>query len=100
MRVRDAADWLLVASHLMVLSFRRTVFFLLACPGMMNVLAMYLASGKHTNRNINYIKNSNIQKTKASTAMSTDITSHVNRHNKDNNNNSNNNNNNKQQPAV
>lgn len=30
--------------HLMVLSLRRTVFFLLACPGMMKVLAMYLSN--------------------------------------------------------
>lgn len=28
--------------HLIVFSFSRTVFFLLACPGMINVLAMYL----------------------------------------------------------
>lgn len=41
----EAADWLLVAPHLMVLSLRRTVFFLFACPGMMKVLAMYLAIG-------------------------------------------------------
>lgn len=31
-----------MAMHLMVLSLRRTVFFLFACPGMMKVLAMYL----------------------------------------------------------
>lgn len=31
-----------VLLHLMVLSLSRTVFFLFACPGMMNVRAMYL----------------------------------------------------------
>lgn len=30
----------------MVLSLSRTVFFRLACPGMMNVLAMYLRQSK------------------------------------------------------
>lgn len=52
--------------HLMVLSLRRTVFFLLACPGMMKVLAMYLPTSvipassqhlikNHVNHHINVI---------------------------------------------
>lgn len=63
-RVHDAADWMMVAPHLMVLSLRRTVFFLLACPGMMNVLAMYLAR-KHGNRNSSSNNRNNIDRMSA-----------------------------------